>query len=78
LREWIANVRSQHHLSDNLTNWIWSLHQLETELFNARRPNDRGDLIRCSFLRKSKRPADSNIRPSPIHPIAYHQLFQAG
>ncbi len=72
MREFIAKVPCQHRVCDILINCIWSHHQLETELFSTLKPHDRLDVIRCGFLCKSKRPADSTIGPSRIRPIAHN------
>jgi hypothetical protein len=78
LRERTTTVPCQHRLGDILINWIWSPHQLETQLFSACSPTDRVNLMLRGFLRKSKRAAASNIRPCPIRSITNHQFFEPG
>jgi hypothetical protein len=65
-------------VGDISINWTWSHHKFETDLFSVCGPTNRVDLILCGFLRRSKRPAISDIGPCPIRAIARGQFFDAG
>lgn len=75
----LRTLDPQDRLGHMSIKWNWSHHQFEfefgfeTELFSARRPADFVDLMRCRFLRWSKRHGYSNIRPSPIRPTVRGQ-----